>query len=145
MHYCIVLYCTDWSSRDTQLHMSIHDTIMKSSALLPSITVHKLTFTSREKREWQRGRYWIFYVRYSTLLHLPHLRFHCVGGCLHRNPGLLRPWHWKPDALTAWLDLISLAEITQVVTSAHDGWEWGWSSCVSRGFSIEDGRGLFKC
>jgi hypothetical protein len=22
-----------------------------------------------------------FYVRYSTLLHLPPLRFHCVGGC----------------------------------------------------------------
>jgi hypothetical protein len=23
----------------------------------------------------------IFYVRYSTLLHLPPLRFQCVGGC----------------------------------------------------------------
>jgi hypothetical protein len=23
----------------------------------------------------------IFYALYSTLLHLPHLRFHCDGGC----------------------------------------------------------------
>jgi hypothetical protein len=28
-----------------------------------------------------------FYVRYSTLLHLPPLRFHCVGGC----------WDWTQD------------------------------------------------
>jgi len=30
---------------------------------------------------------WIFsfYVRYSTLLHLPPLRFHCVGGCWDRT------------------------------------------------------------
>ncbi len=26
-----------------------------------------------------------FYVRYSTLLHLPPLRFHCVGGCWDRT------------------------------------------------------------
>jgi hypothetical protein len=26
----------------------------------------------------------IFYVRYSTLLHMPLLRFHCVGGCWYR-------------------------------------------------------------
>jgi hypothetical protein len=25
------------------------------------------------------------YVRYSTLLHLPPLRFHCVGGCWDRT------------------------------------------------------------
>jgi hypothetical protein len=24
---------------------------------------------------------WIFYVLYSTLFHLPTLRFHCGGGC----------------------------------------------------------------
>jgi hypothetical protein len=28
-----------------------------------------------------------FYVRYSTLLYLPPLRFHCVGGCLDRTQG----------------------------------------------------------
>jgi hypothetical protein len=25
---------------------------------------------------------------------------------LGSNPGLLRTWHWQPDALTTWLDLI---------------------------------------
>jgi hypothetical protein len=27
------------------------------------------------------GNLFIFYVLYSTLLHLPPHRFHCVGGC----------------------------------------------------------------
>jgi hypothetical protein len=27
----------------------------------------------------------MFYVLYSTLLHLPPLRFHCVGGCWDRT------------------------------------------------------------
>jgi hypothetical protein len=27
----------------------------------------------------------VFYVRYSTLLHLPPLRFQCVGGCRDRT------------------------------------------------------------
>jgi hypothetical protein len=27
------------------------------------------------------GNLLIFYVLYSTMLHLPHHRFHCVGGC----------------------------------------------------------------
>jgi hypothetical protein len=29
--------------------------------------------------------FYILYVRYSTLLHLPPLRFHCVGGCWDRT------------------------------------------------------------
>ncbi len=29
--------------------------------------------------------FFFFYVRYSTLLHLPPLRFHCVGGCWDRT------------------------------------------------------------
>ncbi len=33
-------------------------------------------------------------VLYSTLLNLPPLRFHCVGGCWGSNPGLLRLWQW---------------------------------------------------
>ncbi len=31
-----------------------------------------------------KGDFWdffLFYVRYSTLLHLPPLKFYCVGGC----------------------------------------------------------------
>jgi hypothetical protein len=26
----------------------------------------------------------IFKIRYSTLLHLPPIRFHCIGGCWER-------------------------------------------------------------
>jgi hypothetical protein len=32
-----------------------------------------------------RGIFYIFYIRYSTLLHLPPLRFYCVGGRWHRT------------------------------------------------------------
>ncbi len=35
---------------------------------------------------------WIFYVLYSTLLRLPPLRFHCVGGC--------SDWAWSVATLT---------------------------------------------
>ncbi len=42
-----------------------------------------------------------FYSVYSTLLHFPPLRFHCIGGCmLGSNPGLLRLSHRQSDALT---------------------------------------------
>ncbi len=30
-----------------------------------------------------------FFVRYSTVLHLPPLKFHCVRGCWDRTHGLL--------------------------------------------------------
>jgi hypothetical protein len=46
-------------------------------------------------------------VFYSTLLHLPPLRFHCVGGWLGSNPGQSRLQHRLSDALTTRLDLIS--------------------------------------
>ncbi len=41
----------------------------------------------------QRGNFeffFFFYVRYSTLLHLPHLRLRCAGGCWDRTKGQLR-------------------------------------------------------
>jgi hypothetical protein len=41
----------------------------------------------------------IFYVIYSTLLHLRPLRFQCVGVMLGLNPGLLRIRHWQLDAV----------------------------------------------
>ncbi len=38
------------------------------------------------KQNMDRGICWIFfYVLYSTLLHLPPLRFHCVRGCWNRT------------------------------------------------------------
>jgi hypothetical protein len=47
----------------------------------------------------------IFYVQYSTLLHLPPLRFQCRR-MLGSNPGQLRLLHWMSDALITGLDLI---------------------------------------
>ncbi len=40
------------------------------------------------------------WLRCWTLLHLPPLRFRCVGV-------LLRLWHWQPDARSTRLDLMS--------------------------------------
>jgi hypothetical protein len=52
-------------------------------------------------------KFWdFFYVLNSTLLYLPPLRFHCVGGCCDRTKGLLRLRHWQSDALTPRPDLI---------------------------------------
>jgi hypothetical protein len=56
------------------------------------------------QRHDKGGFCWIFLGRYSTLLHLPPLRFHCVGGCW--DPGQLGLQHWLSDALTTRLDLI---------------------------------------
>jgi hypothetical protein len=49
------------------------------------------------------------YVLYSPLLHLPPLRFQIRRMMLGLNPGLLRLWHWRSDALTTRLDLIELS------------------------------------
>ena len=50
---------------------------------------------------FKEGSFGFFSVLYSTLFHLPPLRFHCVGGCWDRL-------HWLSDAhaLSARLDLI---------------------------------------
>ncbi len=52
-----------------------------------------------------------FYVLNSTLLHLPPLRFHCVGGCCDRTQdccAVRRSNHWA-------IDLI----LTQIVEAVH--------------------------
>jgi hypothetical protein len=41
------------------------------------------------KKIINRGIFGSFYVLYSTLLHLPSLRCHCVGGCWDRNYRML--------------------------------------------------------
>ncbi len=40
------------------------------------------------------GFLFLLFVLYSTLLHLPPLRFHCVGGCWDRTHGMVRFRHW---------------------------------------------------
>ena len=44
-----------------------------------------------------------FFVLYSTLLHLPPLRFHCADGCWDRTQQLV---HWQSEDLTTRLDVI---------------------------------------
>jgi hypothetical protein len=51
-----------------------------------------------------RDFFLVFHVRYSTLLHLPPLRFHCVGGWRSKTR-LLQLRHWQSDALTTRLVL----------------------------------------
>jgi hypothetical protein len=50
------------------------------------------------------GGFFLFFVLYSALLHLPPLRFHCADECWDRTP--LQLVHWQSDALTTKLDLI---------------------------------------
>ncbi len=50
--------------------------------------------------------FWIFSVLYSTLLHLPPLRFQLCQRKLGSNPGQLRLRHRLSDALTTRLHLI---------------------------------------
>ncbi len=46
-----------------------------------------------------RGFIFYFYVLFSTMHHLPPIRFHCFGGCWDRNPGLLRLWYCYSQTL----------------------------------------------
>ncbi len=57
---------------------------------------------------WICGEGDFYFVLYSTLLHLPPLRFHCDAGMLGSNPGPLQLLHWQSDALTTRLDLIRI-------------------------------------
>jgi hypothetical protein len=48
-----------------------------------SIALHNLHYLAQVARAGRELP--SFYVRYSTLLHKPSLRFHCVGGCWDRT------------------------------------------------------------
>ncbi len=61
------------------------------------------------------GIRWIFKVLYLTLLYLPPLRFHCVGGCWDRTQdccdfgiGSSDARITRPDLISVDLDLIQL-------------------------------------
>jgi hypothetical protein len=70
----------------------------------PGTKVHVAALLQKDQR---KGDYFfilfIFYVLYSTLLHLPPLRYHRADGS---NQGPLQLVHWRSDALTTRLDLI---------------------------------------
>jgi hypothetical protein len=50
------------------------------------------------------------HVLYSTLLHLPSLRFQIRRKMQGLKPGLLQLWHWQSDALTTRLNLIKIID-----------------------------------
>ncbi len=64
--------------------------VVAKGARLPILVIlqhnHLLNFFGDRKVFFLKGDFYFlyFYVRYSTLLHLPPLRFHCVGGCWER-------------------------------------------------------------
>jgi hypothetical protein len=71
---------------------------------------------SKEKK----GDFWIFsyYVRYSTLLHLPPLRFHCDRGFWHRTQDF---WYFTVRRNTHLaIDLIRNSAIELIHNSAID-------------------------
>jgi hypothetical protein len=76
------------------------------------------------------GGIFIFFVLYSTLLHLPPLRFHCDGGCWDRTQGLLQLRHRQLDALATRLDLIQ--------THPHALWKvsFNFEGCTSPASSL---------
>ncbi len=52
--------------------------------ILPRDDLLKEAVRDQNFQQWDFFSFF-FYVRYSTLLHLPPLRFHCVGGCWDRT------------------------------------------------------------
>ncbi len=90
-------------------------------------------------------------VIYSTLLHLPPNRFHCVGGYYIRsNPGQLRVWlrHWQSDArsdpLRTRIDLIHLSVANSLVSIdkmfCPNVWEITVHERLARATSIDNQR-----
>ncbi len=57
-----------------------------------------------QKKNFQGGLFKIFLK--STLLHMPPLRFHVVGGCYNRTRDRYRLWHWQSTVITTRFDLI---------------------------------------
>ncbi len=76
------------------------------------------------------------YVLYSTLFHMPTLRFHCVGGCWDRTENCCDFLHWQSGALTTRLDLIQISARSHTTVSARSHphcifgcsqiWRWTW-------------------
>ncbi len=57
-------------------------------------------------------RFFSFFVLYSTLLHLPPLRFYCVGGCWDRTPASSDTTKYM-QSHTIFLKILSLKGLSQ--------------------------------
>jgi hypothetical protein len=81
-----------------------------------------------------------FYVRYSTLLRLPPLRFHCLGGCWDLTQDSCDLRHWLSDALTNRLDLIHYSARSHPLgqrigqdSQSYESLLWDWIGSESIG------------
>ncbi len=70
-----------------------------------------LTWHETDNSAWLN----FFYVLYSTLLHLPPLRFHCVGGCWDR---------------TRTVATLALAVRQSNYSARSHAWSAGWLYCA---------------
>ncbi len=106
-------YRTSWGFQTSSFTFFIKSTGKKfnfercTSVILDVLNPGHFESRHVESRHFKPGRfeYVYFYfhffpVPYSTLLHLPPLRFNCFGGCWGTNPGQQWLWHWLSDALT---------------------------------------------
>jgi hypothetical protein len=90
------------------------------------MTMHRMTapcvrLTQMKKTRVKQGDFFDFfmYVHYSTLLHLPPLRFPCDGGCWDRTQDSFRLRHWRSDALATRLHLIHKLHLIQKTSVAY--------------------------
>jgi hypothetical protein len=75
-----------------------------------NMTAHSVSLMQIKKTRVKHGDFSILYVLYvhlcTTLLHLPPLSFHYVGGCWDRTQDSFRLRDWRSDALATRLHLI---------------------------------------
>ena len=89
--------------------------------------------TKKVRLERQRGFFsgffFSFYIRFSTLLHLPPLRLQRMLG---PNPRLLRLWHWQPIPAICVSDMEGLCQLkrkprvpSETPFCGQEGFPWG--------------------
>jgi hypothetical protein len=85
----------------------------KFVAINPCLTTHSNLFCFFKGHiDFSKGNFldFSFYVRYSTLLHVPPLRFHRVGGCWDRTHCFLNPSNYFPPIKHSCLLSFSISE-----------------------------------
>ncbi len=78
----------------------------KGEPVPPYTTITPLNIRADVKEGFFGFFLFMYDIHYSILLHLPALRFNCVGRMMGSNPGQLRLRHWLSNALTTRLCII---------------------------------------
>ncbi len=73
----------NWDSPNPSLASECAPPPGTKGRLVKSLALCLLCGLTHFEKSQKFSGFWIFlfYVRYTTLLHLPPLRFYCVGGC----------------------------------------------------------------